>query len=350
MNKEAPEVGAPVQEPLVRSTARKLAEPAVIVLIILAGMGLRMLHLDARPFGVDEAESSINALTILEHGYPTDSYLGIPIYENTHVWFWPDNQEYEFRDISYSDNHLAVYHGWLPLYAIAASFALHGIQPDEADGSRSTKHDLADLKRRTRAGRLPAVFFAGMFLVAAFVGGTILYGRDAGWAALIVGAIHSHHLHLSDQARYYSAQVTLTTASCVLLWLVIKECGWKHIFVAALAFVLLFYTHLLSFFTAAATAALSLPFIMLRHTDWFKKMAVFTSLIAIGTLPWIIVTGFYRHQGRIPRAWGLLQFPSDLLRYPPVNFVMPCLGSWPSPWCCGCMCRSVARPVTSRLL
>ena len=67
MSKESPEVEAPVQETPVRSTARKLAELAVIVLIILAGMGLRMLHLDARPFGVDEAESSINALTILEH-------------------------------------------------------------------------------------------------------------------------------------------------------------------------------------------------------------------------------------------------------------------------------------------
>ena len=298
---------------------RRLAEMFAVFLIVVAGAAVRMLHLDALPFGPDEAESSINALTILQHGYPTDSYLDIPIYENTHVWFWPENPEYEFHDVSYSENHFAVYHGWLPLYAIATSFALYGIQPDQADGTRSAKHGVAEQKHRTRAARLPAVLFAAIFLVTVFLGGNILYGREAGWAALIIGAIYPYHLQISDEARYYSAQVTLTTACCVLLWLVIKECRWKHVCLAAAAFVLLFHTHLLSFFTAAVMTALSMPVIIHRHGDWFRKMALFAAIVAAGTLPWIIVTGFYRHQSRIPRAWAFLQIPSDLLRYPPFN-------------------------------
>ncbi len=48
-------------------------------------------------------------------------------------------------------------------------------------------------------------------------------------------------------------------------------------------------------------------------------MALFAAAVAAGTLPWIIVTGFYRHQSRIPRAWPFLQIPSDLLRYPPLS-------------------------------
>src|SRR5258707_12359018 len=160
----------------------------IAALVITAALGLRLAYIDAEPFGVDEAESSINALTILQHGYPADSYLGIPIYENTNVWYWPENPEYEFRDVSYSSKHFAVYHGWLPLYAMAGSFVLHGIQPDEADGSRSTKHDLAEQKRRTRAARMPAVLFAAIFLLVVFIGVKVLYGVRAVWPALVARA------------------------------------------------------------------------------------------------------------------------------------------------------------------
>ena len=82
---------------------------------------------------VDEAETSINALTILEHGYPTDHYMGMPIYENTLIQSWPNNEEYEFKDFSYSDRGMAIYHGWLPMYAIAFSQWLMGIQPDHPE-------------------------------------------------------------------------------------------------------------------------------------------------------------------------------------------------------------------------
>src|SRR6185437_1699523 len=89
----------------------------LVTLILGGAIALRLVSLDAKPFWVDEAESSINALTILQNGCPTDSYLGLPIYENTLVKRWPGNPEYEFRDISYTEGHFAVYHGWLPLYA-----------------------------------------------------------------------------------------------------------------------------------------------------------------------------------------------------------------------------------------
>ncbi|MGC4056390.1 MAG: hypothetical protein QM757_46930 [Paludibaculum sp.] len=150
-----------------------------MALIVLTGVWIRTLHIDKLPLWVDEAESSINAFTILQKGYPGDSYLGLPIYENTHVWLWPESREYEFRDVSYSENHLAVYHGWLPLYAIAASFALNGVQPDLDDGTRATKHSVEEQKRRTRAARWPSILFAAGFLLAVFAGGPALGG--VGW-------------------------------------------------------------------------------------------------------------------------------------------------------------------------
>ncbi|HYZ84410.1 MAG TPA: hypothetical protein VE621_08405 [Bryobacteraceae bacterium] len=299
---------------------RTLARLALIALVLVVGIAIRARHLDTRPLWVDEAESSINALTILEHGVPTDSYLGLPIYENTHVWFWPESEEYEFRDVSYSDKHLAVYHGWLPLYSIAASFALHGIKPDMRDASVSSKHDLTKQKRRTRAARLPSVVFAALFLIVVFIGGRVMYGRDAGWVALVVGSTFpTQHLEISNQARYYSAQMALTTACCVSLWMVIKSGRWRDILFMAACYVLLFHSHLLGFVGAATMLALSTPIVIRRHPDWFRKLTVFGILLLVGTVPWIIGTGFYRHQSRIPRAWPLLQFPRDLFRYPPFN-------------------------------
>jgi hypothetical protein len=120
--------------------------------------------------------------------------------------------------------------------------------------------------------------------------------------------------------------VTLTTACCVLLWLVIEKCGWRHVWLAAAAFVLLFHTHLLGFLTAAAMAALSTPVIIHRHRDWFRKMAVFAAVVAAGTLPWIIATGFHAHHSRIPRAWPFLQIPADLLHYPPLKWSTAAVG------------------------
>ena len=300
----------------VRASRRPLVELTAILLALVVGVALRTRHLDTLPLWVDEAESSINALSILEHGVPTDTYLGLPIFENTNVWLWPDNPEYEFRDISYSERGLAVYHGWLPLYSIAASFAIHGITPDLPDGSRSPKHNLSDQKRRTRAARLPSVLFAAIFLLVVFTGATVMYGRDAGFAALVVAVIHPSHLFLSVQARYYSAQVTFTTACCVLLWLVIRKCEWKHVLGAGCCYVLLFHTHLLGFVTAAAMLVLSMPLIIRRHNDWMPKLLALAAVLLAGTVPWIVGTGLYSHQSRIPRAWPSLQMPADLLRFP----------------------------------
>ena len=277
-------------------------EVCLMILVIAGGVALRVPDLDEYPFWVDEAESAINALTILQHGYPTDTYLGLPIFENTLIQPWPDNPEYEFRDISYSDRHVAVYHGWLPLYAIAASFAISHIAPDAPDPLHPIKHDLNERRRITRAARMPAVLFGAGFLVLVFVGANLIYGRDAAWAALILGSIHPWHIALSRQARYYSAQVLLSTACCVLVWLMIRRGRWRHFVLAGLGFVLLFHTHLLSFVTAAMVVLFVSPMIVKHQKDAIVKMAAFCLIVAGGTLPWLVLTGFLTHQGHIPRA------------------------------------------------
>jgi hypothetical protein len=82
----------------------------------------------------------------------------------------------------------------------------------------------------------------------------------------------------------------------------------------------------LSFVTAIAVAALFTPVILLRHPFAFRKLAVFALLVGAGTAPWVILTGFYRHQGLIPGAWGLLNLPGDLLLFPPLKPIYILLG------------------------
>src|SRR5687768_10414332 len=72
--------------------AGRLAWPSYLLLALLVAAAalLRFPDLGVRSMWVDEAESSINAITILEHGLPVDHYLGTPIYENTLVEPWPE--------------------------------------------------------------------------------------------------------------------------------------------------------------------------------------------------------------------------------------------------------------------
>jgi hypothetical protein len=304
-----------------------LFEICLMILVIAGAVAFRVYDLGVCPFGVDEAESAINALTILQHGYPTDTYLGLPIFENTLIQPWPENPEYEFRDISYSNRHVAVYHGWLPLYAIAASFAISHIRPDAPDSALRIKHDLNERKRLTSAARMPAVVFGAGFLVLIFVGANLLYGRDAAWTALILGSIHPWQVEHSRQARYYSAELLLTTACCVLVWLMVRRGEWRHFVLAGLGFVLLFHTHLLGFLTAVMVVLFVAPLILNSQKRGIARVLAFSLIVAGGTLPWLILTGFLTHQTHIPRNWTLLRLPSDLMEFPPFQLRNLLLGA-----------------------
>jgi hypothetical protein len=205
---------------------RRIIEITLVALVITAAVWRRLEYLDMGPFWVDEAESSINALTILQHGYPGDRYLGIPIYENTLVKRWPENPEYEFKDSSYSDRGFATYHGWLPLYSMAASFALNGIAPDQA-GHPPAPRGVDELKRRSRFARLPSVLYGALFLALCYIGGIILFGRDAGITALLVGCVHQTHIDFCIRALLLSSKYccALTLDS---YWLRTAKFGRKY--------------------------------------------------------------------------------------------------------------------------
>jgi len=263
---------------------------------------------------VDEAESSINALTILQHGVPTSEYLGLPIFENAYTHPWPESAEYEFRDSSYSQRGLAVYHGWLPLYSIAGSFALAGVYPDEIDAGLKVHHSLQEVRQRILSARMPAVLFGMVFLVGIFFAARELYGIDAGWAVLAAAAVNKTTITFARQARYYTATLALSVLASLMLCHMLKRGRYRDFIFGALCFVGLFHTHLIAFVSLCLVAVLAAPFLC-RHPGAAPKLAVFSGILALGTVPWLLLTGFFSAIPDLPKARSLLSW-EEIFRYP----------------------------------
>ena len=286
-----------------------------MVLVLGYAALLRTWDLGSLPFWVDEAESAINALTILDHGVPVDHYLGLPIYENTLTRPWPEHPEYEFKDSSYSSKGLAIYHGWLPLYSIAGAYAVAGVEPDRDGANLAVKHSPEEMRRRTVVGRLPGVAFGLAFVVFAFLAARDMYGSDAGWVALLTATLCTSVVDFARQARYYSTTLALTTCCCLMIWLMLRRGRWRDFLIGGVVFALLFHSHMLSFAVACAACALLTP-AMFRHERAVPKMLACGAIVALAVFPWAFLSGFFGATSDIPSARKLLVFPHDYLAYP----------------------------------
>lgn len=300
-----------------RPERARLLERGVIAALVAAGIALRADGFDALPLSTDEAESALNALTILDRGVPADRYAGQPMFENTLLRPWPESPEYEFRDLSYSERGLAVYHGWLPLYAMAASFAAAGVEPDPAPAPGAPmrpRHDARQAALRTAAARAPSILFAAGFLLAAWFTGRALLGRDAALAALALAAFAGPCVRVARQARYYSATLLLSTLCCLALWRLGQRGRYRDAALAALALTLLFHTHAITFAGACVVAGVWLP-LRLRGRGAAGPLLLLGGLTAAGVGPWLALTGALEALGEAPAARTLLRFPDDALDY-----------------------------------
>src|SRR6516164_1296552 len=307
-----------------RSNAQRIAPGAPVVrsqssthiwvlsILLLTGLACRIYDLGRLPLWSDEAESSINALTILQKGVPADSYQGQPLFENWMIRPWPNNSEFEFRDISYSDRHVAAYHGWLPLYSIALSFRLFRIGSSPA-GMLRPQYDERQRLRRTIAARLPSVFFGMLYIVGFYLAGCRLQGRDTGLVAALLATFLAVNIYYSQTARYYAATAA-GVIFCIWATLAMRQnARWRDFLIGGILFSLLFYTHLVAFAAACLMWAIVMAF---RANEWramAPKALLFVGVIAGLCTPWLIVTDYLKHSGELPKAWKLLILPSDLI-------------------------------------
>ncbi len=112
-----------------------------------------------------------------------------------------------------------MYHEWLPLYSIAAAFALAGIHPDQDDGAPPTvRHGAQELTRRTVVPRIPSILFSVLFLGCAYQLGRTVSGEDTAWSMLVATAFAQPFVWFGWQARYYSATLAVTALAALTVW------------------------------------------------------------------------------------------------------------------------------------
>jgi hypothetical protein len=298
-----------------RTNARRCFQfrHAAFAAVLALGIFLRIWSLWVMPLWADEAESSINALTILEHGYPTSSYLGVPIFENTLIQPWPESPEFEFRDSSYSRKGIAVYHGWFPLYSIAASFKLFGVRPDASPdwGARLSGRDW---QLRTFAARAPSVLLGVALMITLFWAGKILGGTETAWGALILTALVPSIVDCNRQARYYSAALLFSALCALLVWCMAENGRWRWFAAGGVVFVLMFHSHMILFVAAVLLFTVRLPAV-LRLPQGFAKTALFGAIVFLGIVPWALATGLLQTASQLPKAYHFLQW-KDVIGYP----------------------------------
>jgi len=288
-----------------------------LALIVGGGIFVRTFHLDHPPLRIDEAESAINALTILQHGYPSNTYVGEPIFENTLTRPWPGHPEFEFRDTSYSDKGMAVYHGWLPLYAMAGAFRLAGVVPDNVRAMGAPvviPRDENEMRRRTAVARAPSVLFAILFMLTIYRAGSRMLGSDAGAIGLVIAAFAEPCVRVARQARYYSATLAIGALACLLIWEIRRRGRWRDFIGGAVVLAMLFHTHLLTFVVAVAWALITCWPIYTAPAN-LRKISVSLAILVSAIVPWIVLTGFPGPAASIPPARNLMRFPDDLISY-----------------------------------
>ncbi len=290
--------------------------------LVATGLLLRGAGLESPLLWADEAESAINALTILGTGAPGDSHLGLPLFENTLVRPWPESAEYEFRDLSYSDRGRTIYHGWLPLYAIAGALRLAGVTPEDARRSTPPKDaSAAELGRWTAVPRWPSIAWSALFIVSCFALGTRVYGPDAGWAMATGAALSNILVYLGRQARYYSATLALDAACGLAIWNACRRGRFRDHALAGLCLGLLFHTHALAAVSMVPLYALGL-LASRGQASRVAKGLTGAAVTALLVLPWAWWSGFLAQSARIPPAREVLDLASLLRSLPTTDPVV----------------------------
>lgn len=285
-------------------------------LVVLA-MLLRISGATNDTLWVDEAESAINGLTILERGLPLGEYLGIPIYENTLTEPLEGDPVYAYRDSSYSlKRNVAVYHGWLPLYAIAASQALFGIEPDQVGPTprMHPRHNKEAVFERTLAARMPAIVFSFFACVLLFFLMRHVADRTAALASLAWFGLAGKVVWFSIQARYYSLTLLMVTLVAYFYFRTVKWGNWFSFMLFGLAEGLLFHTHQLSAVVFAGASLFGIPLII-RHSQWFLKSLTAVSIAGILTIPWALWSGFFETASTVPNVYHLFDSVMDWVIY-----------------------------------
>jgi hypothetical protein len=304
--------------------------------LVVVAVGLRAFHLGSPMLWIDEAESALNALTIVATGLPGNQFLGQPLYENTLVRPWPESAEFEFRDISYSDRGLATYHGWLPLYAIAGAFRLAGVTPEIArHGTPLQSASPDDIARWTAVPRLPALLFSALFVISVWGLGRRVHSASAGWALGLAAATSNLLVGFGRQARYYSATLAGNAACALAIWNACRRGRVTDHAMVGLAIGTLFHIHSLSAATMVGLYAFELILARNQPRLWLRVL-VSGGLAGVLVLPWAVWSGMLSQTQFIPAARHYLTWQMVFWSLPSRNLAVVTIAAVTLGWVMAC--------------
>ncbi len=284
----------------------------LVGIVLWFAISLRADRLYQPDFFTDEAESTTNAFGILEHGLPVDHYHGLPIFESPLTQTWPEHPEYEFRETVYSRQGVGLAHGWIPLYAIAASLRLGDVQPVVPSQPPRVLRSGAEIRRISFLARLPSLCFGLLFAVLLYIAGRTLFDHAVGSVAALLAALASSIVAITSQARYYSATLAFATLAALALWCFVRRPRLRSAIFLGLAFAILFFTHLSACLVSSALAVSCLPSVM-RKRHGLRLAFVAGLVFALPAGCWVVRFGLLDGLGWTPMALSSLRL-EDLLR------------------------------------
>ncbi len=247
----------------------------ILIAIFILAILLNFFHLGQSTFGTDEAEIILASNNIFESGVPKGFYK-VPFYENAfHIE--SNSSMYEFKPTNYANSDLVIMKGWFTYY-LTAFFLLFG----------KSEFWL----------RFPFALMSIFSLFMIYKLSELLFNKRTALIASFFFAVSPSILLYNRMLRYFSPLILLLLASSYFFIKAFKTEDRKYYLYGTIAFVLLFYTHILACFTLGIVL---LVYRLITYKNINKENLYSAGLFAIFTLPWILGVSFFKNIASQPK-------------------------------------------------
>ncbi len=248
-----------------------------LIMFIAIGLFLRFHVFGNELLWNDEAETTINTMQVMDHGYPSDTYKGKPLYENDSYIKILD-PKYALASTNYYGSKFERNKGWLTFYYQAAFIKMFGAN--------------------TIIFRLPFILLFPFSLIFLYLLSKKLFNRNTALLTTCIYSLNYYSIFYEGQARYYSLTIFLSIFCAYIFYLTITEKKTKYYILSTLGLLLLFYTHIITFIVM-------ILFFLIGHILYHRKFKslfnkkILISLLALIplTVPWLILV----------KIWGAAQ-------------------------------------------
>ncbi len=244
-----------------------------LTLIAAVGFALRATSNSGQLLWQDEAETTINSLQVIDHGYPSDTFKGKPLYENA-SYVPSDDPKYAFQSTNYVGSKFERNKGWLTYYYQAFFLKLFGFS--------------------TFAARLPFLLLFPVALIFVVLLARRLFSDRVALIAGTLYAVNVYSIIAERQARYFSLLVVLTLWCLISIYRSITEKKTRHYLATAVGLVLLFYTHLVAF-AVMGIFFIAAHVLYRRNLRSVVNRTTLLTLVSVAavTIPWLLAVKFW---------------------------------------------------------